>query len=181
MPCDFSLKVCDYYNDVEINGTLVIDRLLTIQKRNEEEKLVSFGFIDNEDIELDPVTFEKRWLFLDSDWFYDQHIAGFTFILAQISIEIIYFWYVYKDIMNMCNQVCLYLAVILMLVAPSFEIFYRVEMVSKKNIYSSPEKFLVIFVIDAFILILHLSFIPSLIRPPPKAKVSSGIHLTDSL
>lgn len=73
------------------------------------------------------------------------------------------------------------LMVMLVHAAPFFEVFYRLNWLTISMQYNSPERFLVIFVIDNFILTFLFAIIPSLYRIAPDIEIAKGITLTDKL
>lgn len=71
VPCDiFNEKVCKAWEDHDINGNLVLDRLIEIQRENEQLGITGkFTYINNEVIRLDEKVIFKRWIKEDRDWF----------------------------------------------------------------------------------------------------------------
>ena len=89
VPCDiFTEKVCDAWEDKDINGNLVLDRLIEIQKENEQLGIIGrFTYLNNEAIKLDEKTILKRWIKDDRDWFLNQHYSAGAFIVFTLIIE----------------------------------------------------------------------------------------------
>ena len=71
VPCDiFNEKVCKAWEDYDVDGNLVLDRLIEIQRKNERLEITGrFDFINNEAIKLDEKVILKRWIKEDRDWF----------------------------------------------------------------------------------------------------------------